>query len=185
MIKVNLLKDHSIPVEKKQSVISAPKASLVGYLYTAVIVVAIVVFVYTWFSSGNAIEVADAENRRLESELKEMEALRNQFVELEQKKQERLNKIAIIEKLLESQTGPVELLNAVIQAVPQNRDIWLTLLEQTKSGIKVKGTTRVPEVLPDFMKDLEKSGIFASVDVEQIERHDDISDFTLLCASKK
>jgi len=184
MIKVNLLKDHSLPVEKKQSIIAAPKVSWVGYAYIAAIIVVVVVLGYTWISSGSAVKDAVAENQRLEREQKEMEAMTKQYVELERKKQERLDKIAIIEKLLESQKGPVKLLNAVIQAVPQNRDIWLTSLEQTTSGITVKGTTKVPEVLPDFMNDLYKSGIFATIDIEQIERRDDISNFSLLCTGK-
>ena len=184
MIKVNLLKDHSAPVEKKQPIMAAPKISRVGYAYIAAIIIVIAVMGYLWISSGNAIEEATAENQRLEKEVKEMDALRKQFLELEQKKQERQSKIDIIEKLLESQKGPVKLMNAVIQAVPQNRSIWLTSLEQTTGGVKVKGETRTPEVLPDFMDDLKKSDIFASIDIEFVERHDEISKFSILCANK-
>jgi len=185
MIKVNLLKDHSAPVEKQQTGVDAPKMPWYGYAYIAAILVAAVALGYLWNSSGNAIQKATAENQRLERELKVMEDLRRQFVELERKTQERQGRIDIIEKLLQSQSGPVKLMNAVIQSVPPNREIWLTSLEQTNTGVKVKGSTRVPEVLPDFMGNLEKSGIFASIDVEQIERRDEISNFSLICAGKK
>lgn len=188
MIKVNLLKDHSAPVEKKQKKqpsISTSKVSLVGYAYIAAVAAVIAILGYLWFSSGNAIKNATAENLRLENELKEMEALRKQFVELEQKKQERQAKIDIIEKLLDAKKGPVKLLNVVIQSIPQDREIWLTSLDQTVGGVKIKGQTRYPEKLPDFMDNLGKSGIFASVDIEQIERRDDISNFSIICAGKK
>jgi len=185
MIKVNPLKDHSAYVEKKQPIIAAPKVSWVGYAYIAAVIITISVLGYAWISSGGAIKNAAADNQRLEKELKEMEALRKQFVELEQKKQERQAKIAIIERLLESQKGPVKLLNVIIQSIPQDRDVWLTSLEQTVNGVKIKGQTRNPDMLPDFMDSLGKSGIFASVDIEQIERHDDTSNFSILCAGKK
>jgi Tfp pilus assembly protein PilN len=184
MIKVNLLRDHSAPLEKKQPIIDGAKIPPIGYAYIAAIIVLVVALGYLWIASGNAIKKANADNQRLEAELKEMEALRKQFVELERKKQERQTRIDVIEKLLEAQKGPVRLLNVVVQSVPQYRDIWLTSLEQTATGVKVKGSTTIPEVLPDFMKDLEKSGIFASVDIEVVERRDEISSFSILCAGK-
>jgi len=186
MIKISLLKDYSAPVEKKQqAAITAPKMSLIGYAYIAGVIIVIVVLGYLWNSSGKAIQQATAQNKRFENELREMEALRKQFVELEQKKQESLGKINVIERLMDSQKGPVRMLNAVIQAVPQNREFWLTSLEQTGSGIKLRGETRNPETLPDFMNDLAKSGIFAGVDIEQIERRDEISNFSILCAGRQ
>ena len=184
MIKVNLLKDHSAPVEKQQTSVDAPKMPWYGFAYIAAVLIAVVVLGYLWNSSGNAIKEATAENQRLERELKIMEDLRRQFVELERKKQERQGRIDIIEKLLQSQKGPVKLLNAVIQSVPPNREIWLTSLEQTSTGVKVKGETRVPEILPDFMDNLKKSSIFAGVDVEQVERRDEIYNFSIICAGK-
>jgi len=185
MIKVNLLNDHSATAEKKQQIIAPPGISWGGYAYIAAIIIVIAVLGYLWGASGNSIKKADADNQRLEKELKEMEALSKQFVELERKKQERQAKIDIIEKLLESQKGPVKLLNVIIQSIPEDREIWLTSLEQTVGGVKIKGQTRYPDRLPDFMENLGRSGIFTSVDIEQIERRDETSTFSILCAGKK
>jgi len=185
MIKVNLLKEHAVVVPKKQQIIKTPKISWAGIAYIVAVVALAAVLGYMWIDSGNALERLNSENQRLEVDLKKMESQRQQFVEFEQKKQERQDKINIIERLVESQQGPVKLMNAVIQAIPDDRNIWLTSLEQTASGVKVKGETRVPEVVPDFMKELEKSGIFASVDIEIVERRDEISNFSILCANKK
>jgi Tfp pilus assembly protein PilN len=185
MIKVNLLKDHSIPVDRKLPDEIRPKIPWFGYAYIVAVILAVVMLGYLWNVSGKAIIEATAENQRLEKDLKIMEDLRKQFVELERKKQERQGRVDIIEKLLESQKGPVKLLNAVIQAIPQDREFWLTSLEQTNTGVKVKGETKVQETLPDFMENLKKSGIFASVDVEQIERRDESYNFSIICAGGK
>ena len=183
MIKVNLLRDHTASVEvKKQPFSASPSMSTSVYGYVVMAIVVAAAMGYWWISSGNAVRAATAETRRLESDLAAMEDLRRQFVELEQKKQEGQGRIETIERLLQSQSGPVRLLNAVIQAVPQSRDIWLTSLVQTSSGVTVRGETRIPEVLPDFMESLMRSGIFTSVDIEQIERREDVSGFSIICA---
>ena len=85
----------------------------------------------------------------------------------------------------ESQKGPVNLLNAVIQAIPFQGKLWLTQLEQKDNGIKVLGETNNPEVIPDLMNNLTKSEMFSSVDIELIERKDDSSKFSILCTSKR
>ena len=186
MIKVNLLKDQTAAVEKKQQKAAAtPKISRIGLAYIAAIIVVTAAMGYLWRVSGNAISETGADNRRFESELKALEELRRQSAELEQKKQEHQNRINIIEKLLESQKGPVRMLNAVIQAVPQNNDVWLTSLEQNGGEVRLKGATRNPETLPDFMNSLAASGIFAGIDIEQIERRDEISSFSILCAGRQ
>jgi Tfp pilus assembly protein PilN len=186
MITVNLLKDHSAPVEKKQQkILNTSKASLVGYAYIAAIIIFAAALGYWRVATGNAIEKAAAENQRLDKEVKSMEALRKQFVELEQKQQERQARVNIIEKLLESQKGPVKLLNVLIQSIPQNHELWLTSLEQNAAGVKIKGETENPEILPEFLESLEKSGIFNSVDIEQIERRNEISSFSIVCAGRK
>ena len=185
MIKVNLLNDSTVPEQKKSSGVQTPNVSRVGYAYIAGVAVVVVALGYFWFSSGGAIRKVTIENETLERELKTMQEQQLQFVELERKQQERLEKINVIEKLLESQKGPVKMLNAVIQAIPQNRDIWLTSLAQTNNGVKLQGQTRNPEILPDFMNNLESSGIFTVIDIEQIERRSEISTFSIFCAGQQ
>ena len=184
MIKVNLLRDHASPVEKKKSGGAKSQTSPAGLLYIVGAIAAVAISGYLWVDSGNTLKNATAEKQRLEREVKAMEDMRRLLQELEQKKQERQSRISTIEGLLESQKGPVILLNTVIQAIPQNRDLWLTLLEQTNTGVKVSGETRVPEAVPDFMDNLRNSGIFSSIDIEQLERRpaDEISTFSILCA---
>jgi Tfp pilus assembly protein PilN len=57
-------------------------------------------------------------------------------------------------------------------------------LEQTAGGVKVKGSTSIPEVVPNFMEALRDSGIFAGVDIEIIERRNEISNFSIVCTGR-
>ena len=182
MIKVNLLKDQT--ARTKDPIITAPQMSRIGVIYIAAVLVTFGLMGFWWVHSNSEIKKAEIEKNKLTIQKSSMNALQKQFAELEQKKRDRQGKISVIEKLQESQKGPVKLLNAVIQAVPQNRAIWLSSLEQTNNGVKVLGQTQNPEILPDFMNNLSESNIFASVDIELVERREDISNFSITCTGK-
>ncbi len=73
----------------------------------------------------------------------------------------------------------------MIQSIPRDGDLWLTSLSQKSGIVKVVGSTAAPNVIPQLMSNLKASGIFASVDLELIERQEDSSRFSLICTSVK
>ena len=99
-------------------------------------------------------------------------------------KQLRQSKINVIETLKENQTGPVLLLNHLIQSMPRTGNLWLTTLDQKADQIKVIGYAQHDELIPDFMVNLESSGFFESVDLETIESEKEAFKFSLICMSK-
>jgi Tfp pilus assembly protein PilN len=100
-------------------------------------------------------------------------------------KQKRQSRIDLIEKLKENQNGPVHLLNTIIQGIPRNGDFWLTNLEQKAGTVQITGLTRSPAAIPDLLKNLTASRIFSSVDLEVIERQEDLSKFSIICTNTK
>jgi Tfp pilus assembly protein PilN len=58
-------------------------------------------------------------------------------------------------------------------------------LNQKAETIKIAGFTLNPEVVPDFMTNLMASGIFQSVDLEDLETQKDSSRFSVVCISGK
>jgi Tfp pilus assembly protein PilN len=96
----------------------------------------------------------------------------------EKLKQLRQSRIDVIEKLKENQTGPVLLLNSVIQSIPRDGVLWLTAMTQKSDKIKIVGFTQQTEVIPDFMSNLTASGIFKSVDLEMIDSQKEASKFS-------
>ncbi|MDR1728492.1 MAG: PilN domain-containing protein [Acidobacteriota bacterium] len=187
MIKVNLLKDTT----HKKSSGSMPKLGAAtggGSLLWIGVVVALLVAAalgFMWFDNDKKIKEGQQKQTELKQEEQRLQALRQELVKFEELKAQRQSRIDVIERLKESQKGPVSLLNAIIHAVPSKGNLWLTLLEQKDNGIKVLGETRTPDVLPDLMNNLTGSGLFASVDVEVIERNENTSKFSIICASKQ
>jgi Tfp pilus assembly protein PilN len=94
-------------------------------------------------------------------------------------------RIEVIEKLKEFQTGPVQLLNHVIQCIPRDGTLWLSILDQKGDRIQIKGSTLRNEAIPDFMTNLTTTGFFKSVDLESIEGDKEASKFSLICVTTK
>jgi len=193
MIKVNLLKNVSDGAHKhKKSSVSVPKlgggsgggGSLL-WIWGVAHLLALAVLGFMWQRAGKNIETAKREQAELRQEEQRLQAMRQELVKFEELKAQRQSRIDAIQRLKEAQKGPVSLLNAIIQAVPPKGSLWLTLLEQKEREITVKGATRTPEVLPDLMNNLTGSGLFASVDINEIKRNEGVSDFTITCTGNQ
>jgi Tfp pilus assembly protein PilN len=189
MIKVNLLKDLTSHAHKKSSSagmgMAMPAVSQFGIIWIVVAVIVASALAFYWFGLNKKIEAAQENQVRLNQEAERLKGLSLELAEFEKLNSQLEQRIATIEKLKESRKGPVSLLNAVIQSIPLGGNLWLTLMEQKEGVIKVLGETRTPEVLPSLMNNLTGSGLFASVDIEVIERTDDISKFSIVCAGKQ
>lgn len=185
MIKVNLLNDHTVP--RRKSSFAKPTVSPTGLLLLAIFLAAIGgMGGWTWH-----VERQIAEGRTRRDELRAREArlqqLRQEIARFEKFKRARQNRINIIEELKSKQTGPVLLLNTVVQSIPKDRVLWLTALTQREDRVKIVGFTRSMEAIPDFMSNLAASGIFQSVDLEMVEteKEKESSKFSLVCLTPK
>jgi type IV pilus assembly protein PilN len=181
MIKVNLLRDQTAHVRKT---FVKPTVSRTGLIFVAIFVLAVVAMGgwYLYLNRQVAQGIAKRDDlRRQEDRLKE---LKQKIAEFEKLKQLRQNRIDVIEKLKQDQTGPVLLLNTVIQSIPTDGLLWLTSLSQKGDRVTIVGFTQHTEMIPDLMSNLTASGIFSSVDLELMESQKDASKFSLICSSK-
>jgi Tfp pilus assembly protein PilN len=121
--------------------------------------------------------------QKLRVEEARLQELKKEIDKYETMKKLRQSRIDVIEKLKENQTGPVLLLNSVIQSIPRDGILWLTSLSQKSDKIKIVGYTQQTDMIPDFMSNLTASGIFKSVDLESIESDKEASRFSLICTS--
>jgi Tfp pilus assembly protein PilN len=180
MIKVNLLKDQTARVRKT---FVKPTVSRIGLIFLAIFLLA-AGSMGTWsFYIHRQVKIGTEKRNKLRIEEARLQALKKEIQKYEKMKRLRQSRIDVIEKLKEDQTGPVLLLNTVIQSIPRDGLLWLTSLIQKDDSIKIVGYTQHMEVIPDLMNNLVASGIFQSVDLEEIESQQDASRFSLLCKS--
>lgn len=180
MIKVNLLKDHAVRTRKT---FVKPTISSIGLIYLAIVLVAAGTMGIWSFYINRQIATGIEKRDQLRVEEARLQKLKQEIEKYQKMKDQRQNRIDVIESLKENQKGPVLLLNTVLQSIPRDEDIWLTDLTQKSEGIKIVGFTRRTEVIPDLMSNLTASGIFSTVDLEEIESQKEASKFSLLCTS--
>jgi Tfp pilus assembly protein PilN len=180
MIKVNLLKDQSAQVRKT---FVKPTVSRIGLIFCAIFLLAAAAM-GTWsFYVRQQIQTGTEKVKRLRKDEARLQDLKKEIDKYEKLKQLRQSRIDVIEKLKDNQTGPVLLLNNIIQSIPRDGVLWLTSLNQKADKIKIVGYTQQTEVIPDFMSNLTASGIFKSVDLEMIDSQKEASKFSLICTS--
>ena len=131
---------------------------------------------------------ADLQNEvnLLETESARLKELTAQVVAFEQQKKSLEERIAIIERLKENQKGPVELMNIVIGAIPDNPPgLWLTSLVQQEATISIEGRAFDVPFVADFIAALDDTGIFSYVDLEFWEQDQENSiKFQLSCGTE-
>lgn len=182
MIKVNLLKDQATRVRKN---FATPSVSRVGLIFLAIAVLVAGAMGAWTFYVNQQIKTGTERRENLRREEARLQALKQEIAQFEKLKQSRQSRIDVIEKLKANQTGPVLLLNKILQSIPRDGSLWLTSLTQKTDTIKIIGYTQHTEVIPDFMSNLMTCGIFQSVDLELIENQKDASKFSLICISGK
>jgi Tfp pilus assembly protein PilN len=180
MIKVNLLRDQTARVRRTTI---KPQVSRMGLLLVSVFTLLLAGLGTWWYYLENQVRILQERRDILRAENDRLQQLRKQISEFEKLKRLRQSRIEVIEKLRESQTGPVLLLNHVIQSIPRDSALWLTLLDQKADRIQIKGYALRGESIPDFMTNLSLSGYFKTVDLESIEDEKDTARFSLICST--
>jgi Tfp pilus assembly protein PilN len=182
MIKVNLLKDQTARVRRN---FAKPTVSRTGLILVAIFVLIAGGMGAWWFYLNGQIQSCTEKRNKLRVEEARLQSLQKEIEKYKKMKQLRLSRINVIEKLKEAQTGPVVLMNQVLQSIPQNGVLWLTSLNQKDSQVRIIGYAQHTEAIPDFMSNLATNGFFQTVDLESIESQKDASKFSLLCVTAK
>jgi len=122
----------------------------------------------------------------LEVRSAELKVITAEVVAFEAQKRSLEERIAIIERLKANQQGPVELMNIVIGAIPDNPPgLWLTSLVQQEATISIEGRAFDVPFVADFIAALDDTRIFSYVDLEFWEQDQDSSiRFQLSCGTE-
>lgn len=182
MIMVNLLVDQTTRVRKKMVRV---EASSVGLVLVSVFVLLLGGLGAGWFYVNSQISKLQESRTRLQAEKARQGELKREIEEFDKLKKLLQDRIEVIEKLKELQTGPLLLLNHIIQSVPAESALWLNVLDQKGDKIRITGSALRSDAVPDFMSNLARSGFFKSVELELIEDERDAAKFSLVCASSR
>jgi len=162
MIKINLIAEGKKAVTRKAKGAGAAGPSgpkdVWQLLLLGGLLLGILVWGGYWFYLRHEIAVRnqkiaehEAEVRRLESIIKEVEDYKIKKAALE-------HKIDVINQLKQNQQGPVRIMDQVSRALPEL--LWLETMDVTGDNIAVAGSAFNINAIANFIENLDKSQTF-------------------------
>jgi Tfp pilus assembly protein PilN len=164
---------------------STPEVSRGGLAIVAGFIVLVALIGGAWYWVSSEISRLERKQIELKAEAARLQVLKLEIDKYEKDKRLLEGRIEIIEKLKENQSGPLLLINNVIQSMPADGTLWLTLVDQKGDRVQIKGLSVRSEAIPDFMSSLGRTGYFKTVDLELLEDDKDTARFSLLCITSR
>jgi len=177
MIRINLLATER-KTEKKRAAV-APGV-LQAYLFLGLFGGgALLVAAGLYWIKSSAIAELDGQIAQAEQRQQQLQAIKRQVDEFEAKKRLLEQKVKVIEDLRTQQTDAVHLMDELSKALPDF--VWLTQMQQTGNTIRLQGQSNSISAVADYMSNLQASGWFPSVDLEQTqEQNNNVVNFSLV-----
>ena len=161
MIRINLLPFRA--ARKKDNI----RRQVSVFLLMLIIVAIATISINIWMSNNvqaltNEVAAKKTELARYDKINKEIEKIRKQL-ELFDKK------IDVIKTLELNRKGPLRLLDSMTGIVVENR-MWFISMADQKGAVNIKGIAIDEETVANFMRRLEASGLFASVNLKNMKQ---------------
>jgi Tfp pilus assembly protein PilN len=179
MIQINLLREAT-----GRRRIWVPKKSR-AELWVGLLVAAAVIGVLGWHWHLSSVrEAAVIRRAELQQESAQLAVVRAELERYEAQRALLEERARIIENLRASQRGPVQMMNAIIGAMPNEPRLWLTTLSQQEGSVTIEGYAFDVPAIADFIANLGKYPPFQTVELAFWEDRQDSVAFGLNCRLK-
>jgi type IV pilus assembly protein PilN len=158
MIKINLLAESKRPaaVRKAKAGIKPekPGANLAPLMLLVGIVLGLAALGVHWWRLDGLLKDKKAEVAATEAEVKRLESVIKEVEEFKAKKAELEQKISVINGLKANQRGPVRMMDHISRALPEL--LWLERMKMGGTTIEVEGFAFNTNVVASFIENLDK-----------------------------
>ena len=162
MIKINLL-GEKITTDRSGALI------LIGYVASVVVLAGI----FLYLNAGISAEIADraSQVQRLEAQLNKLKNTTREVRELEAKRSQLRDKLAVIATLKRNKLGPVRAMDDLNSALPERA--WITEVRETTENIfRVMGKALDNQTIAQFMTGLGGSDYFREVELVEAKQNE-------------
>lgn len=126
----------------------------------------VAVFAVNLFYNG-LMNAQEDRNERLRVEIRELDKQIEKINDLEQRKQNFIARMQIIEKLQRSRPEVVHLFDEIVRTIPDGT--YLTALKQTGARIRIEGVAQSSTRVSTFMRSLDASQWLRDPELEVVE----------------
>ncbi len=154
MIRINL---QAVDRPTKKKKVAAAPGTVQAYLLLAILGGgALLVCAAAYLYMSGQIRELDSKIAAAEQRQRELQAIKKQVDELEQKRATFQRKVDLINRLQAEQQGPVHLLDEISKGLPDF--VWLTGMEQTGNQIRFNGQSNSLTSVADFITARQQAG---------------------------
>ena len=177
MIRINLVAPERRAKAKEKGP-GMPAGALQSYLLLALFAGgALVLCAGAWWVQSNKLRDLATRIAADEKRQKDLEAIKQQVDQFQQKKAILENKVLVIEQLRLAQKSPVHMLDEISKALPDY--VWLTALDENRGALRFTGQSNSLAAVADFISGLQRSGWFPQVDLGSSVQQQNLVNFTL------
>ncbi len=175
MIKINLLVARE--ERKKESIRKE------ATIFVLALVLVLVGIIFAQWMTIRQRESVRTQIREAQDELKRLEVIKRKINKAKADKEILQEKLNIIAKLNLNRTRPIEIMGFLASKIPEK--MWLKSLDKKGGKLTLQGIALDDETIANFMKRLQQSKIFTSVELVVTERVTieklNLKQFTMIC----
>lgn len=161
MIRINLLPYRA--ARKTENVRRQVSLYLLSLVFAAIVMLYFQISVNNKISSLNTkVKETNAELKKYKSKAKEVDSIKKKLDKLQ-------TRMDVMSKLDKNRKGPINLLTAMTELVIPDK-MWLESLASIGNTVQLEGVVLDNKTAADFMSRLEKSNMFASVDLSSVKQ---------------
>ena len=176
MIKINLLPVRA--AQKKESI-----RQQISIMILILIVISAGIG-YAHISMTNNISHVEERITKVNIEIEQLKKKTGEVDDFKKKKRELIEKLNIIDRLSKNKTGPVLVLDAISNIIPDK--MWFSSIRQAGAGLEIDGVALDNETIAVFIASLKRSPRFKGINLIQTLQIDyesyKLTSFKLTCA---
>ena len=154
MIRINLLGEEAVADDSNNALIAG---------YVGSLVLTALLCLYLHMSVSGEIREFTQQKEGLERDLRVLKQTTNEVHELEKKRDDLKSKLTVIALLKKSKVGPVHVMEAINDAIPERA--WVTDVKEKEGEMMIVGLALDNISVSDFVKQLQGSEYFPSVEI--------------------
>lgn len=178
MIRINLVAPERPAKAKPKAGPAISTGGLTGYLLPVLLAgLSLLACGALWWWQSNKLKELDTLIAADEKRKRDLDAIRLQVEQFQQKKAILENKVLVIEQLRLAQKSPVHMLDEISKALPDY--VWLTGMDETRGSLRFQGQSNSLAAVADFISGLQRSGWFPTVDLGSSQEQQSLVNFTV------
>jgi type IV pilus assembly protein PilN len=178
MIRINLVAPERAAKTKAKAGPVIPAGALQSYLLLVLFAGgALVLCAGAWWLQSAKLKDLETRIAADEKRQRDLQAIKQQVDQFQQKKAILENKVLVIEQLRLAQKSPVHMLEEISKALPDF--VWLTAMDEDRGSIRFTGESNSLAAVADFISGLQRSGWFPQVDLVSSQEQQSLVSFVV------